>query len=434
MLVKIGDAKRFLLFLGPAIFLLFLAFSFLYDFSVRGWVERIRTSPPTSPSPKTGSTAIPTPDTHHELSSVSTPDGRYFKIDFGADKTGAINPNIIPHPVLDGVWVMVAQEAATLKTDFYEIACYASFHNDSVLRCDDAAFRLPYVPTKTKNKGDCKGKFSLLELNEGPHDARVFYGPESAYTTYGSNSAHTCFGQWIQDFPSLMQWGPDVVPTGGPFATGTEIQRPKPYGMIEKNWFVFWDDKGQIHAHYDLVPKRIFSQLGVDGSASQDLAPAAAKGDEKCLKRYLPALARKHESIHQATNSLSITMCNRTDPECLPSEANTFVFTIFHKKTFEDYHSVYEPYAMVFSQRAPFELYGIGQKPLWIKGRGMSKKEGQTEMFYVVSISWKSRTQKYHGYLDDDIFLGLGYEDQDTAGIDVKAGDVLANLGRCVDA
>jgi hypothetical protein len=425
MIVRFGDAKRFLLYLGPAILLVFLVFSFTYSgVEYHDLVDHLR---PTKPN---GPTGIPAPKTHHELFALSTPDGQAFKIDFAYNQTGNINPNIIPHPVVDDVWLVVAQEGRYDESlpQFYEIGCYASFKG-GVLRCNDKPFRLPYAPTINQNK-DCKGKYALLMINEGPHDARVFYGPQSMYTMYGSNSHHTCFGQWIQNFPGMIQWTPDLVPPEH-FLTGTEVQRPKPYGMIEKNWFIFWDDENQMYAHYDMTPKRIFSKLDLDGSAGPDLAPEAAKKDDQCMKGLMPKLAPKHESIHQATNSLAVTLCNRTDPACLPSETNTFVFTLFHKKTFIDYHSVYEPYAMVFHQKAPFAVHGISQKPLWIHGRGRNAEFDQTEMFYVTSISWKSKELKYHGYLDDDLFLGLGYEDKETRGMDVKAGDVLANLGLC---
>ena len=55
----------------------------------------------------------------------------------------------------------------------------------------------------------------------------------------------------------------------------------------------------------------------------------------------------------------------------------------------------------------------------------------QTEMFYVVSMSWKSRGSKYHGFLDGTLFISFGIEDETTAGIEVKAEDLLSDLGLC---
>jgi hypothetical protein len=85
---------------------------------------------------------------------------------------------------------------------------------------------------------------------------------------------------------------------------------------------------------------------------------------------------------------------------------------------------------MAFRQESPFELYGISKKPIWIRGR-RTGDEDWTEMLYVTSISWKARSQRYHGYLDDQMFLGFGIEDADTGGIDILAGDLLAELSLC---
>jgi len=100
-----------------------------------------------------------------------------------------------------------------------------------------------------------------------------------------------------------------------------------------------------------------------------------------------------------------------------------------HKK-FYDLHAEYEPYVVVFRQEAPFDIYGISRKPIWIHGRERMA-DGRTNMFYVVSINWKERGLRYHGYLDDVLFVAFGIEDKQTAGIDVVASDLLTGLGLC---
>jgi hypothetical protein len=290
----------------------------------------------------------------------------------------------------------------------------------------------------------CEGDLAFFAFSVGPHDARVFYGPTNPYAMYGSASVYACFGLWMLDFRILVDWGFEFYDKKQ-FRQATELQRPAPYGRVEKNWFIFWDKDEQIYAHYDVAPKRVFAKLEYDGSVGQDLAPLAAHNDEKCMARYMPKVAPQLESIHQATNSLSITLCKRSDPSCERNDSNTYLFTIFQHKSFYYFHSTYEPYVMVFQQRAPFEIYGISSKPIWIHGR---RKPGegnppdpqneeetrlwnQTEMFYITSMSWKTRGQKYHGYIDDVLFIGFGIEDMKTAGIDVVAGDLLMDLGLC---
>ncbi|KAB5581033.1 hypothetical protein GE09DRAFT_460133 [Coniochaeta sp. 2T2.1] len=431
MLVR--DMKRAALFLLPSVVSLYLLLAFF-----RGSLTPTLTKPANKDGarpPPLPFHSIPAPPTHNELLSLTTPSGSYFTISFGPGQEGAINPNIIPHPTEDDLYAIVAQEVARGTPTFHEIACYASYNStSSLLSCIEPARPLPIAPTKGQK---CPGKYKLLDFNVGPHDARVFWGVDGgAYVVYGSNSQYGCFGQFIQNFPVLMDWTEEMmVDAKGKkemFRVGTEMQRPGgPRGTIEKNWFVFWDRAGQIYAQYDIQP-RSFARIAEDGSVvgGEDLAPAAQGKDGVCLERYMPTLADEDESIHQATNSLAVTLCRRADPGCIAEEGNTVVFTIFHKKTFRDYHATYEPYVVAFRQTAPFEVYAVGRKPLWVKGRG-ARSDGETEMVFVTSIGWKGRGQRYHGYLDDAMFLGFGIEDIGTGGIDVLAGDVLRDLGLC---
>lgn len=378
--------------------------------------------------------------THVPLFSASTKGGKYFHIDFGSRR--AINPNIIPHPSLDDTWIIIAmQEQSTLKNSifFTELVCNARFTNDK-LSCIEPPLMMPIAATH----GDkCTGELSFFANNLGPHDARVFYGPKAPYTIYGSNSKFTCFGQWMQDFRMLTDWGYEPY-VHGKFRTATELQRPAPWHPVEKNWFIFWDSEGKMYTHYDISPKRVFAELQFDGSVGPDLGPNVAEQDALCMERFMPDVGPELESIHQASNSLSITLCKRSDPSCEPSPTNTFILTIFQHKSFYAYHSVYEPYVMLFSHNAPFQIHAISTKPIWINGRGgpgevipyaMSdddaKTWNQTEMFYITSISWKKHGEKYHGYLDDIMFIAFGIEDSTTGGIDVVAEDLMQSLSMC---
>lgn len=256
---------------------------------------------------------------------------------------------------------------------------------------------------------------------------------------YGALSQYTCLGLWIQDFRVLTDW-PFEFFDQELFRDPTEIQRPGgKYSIIEKNYFVFWDKNETIYAHYDISPKRAFARMSKDGSVGPDLALHAAANDDTCMARYMPKL-EPSEHIHQATNSISITLCKRADRTCKPDDSNTFILTIFQVKKGYDGHAVYEPYIMLFQQQAPFAIYGISTKPIWISGRGKPgewktpqehKTSDQTQMFYVTSVSWKQAGLGYHGYIDDVVFVLFGIEDNDAGGIDVIAGDLLADMGLC---
>ncbi|KAM0352534.1 hypothetical protein ACHAPU_002203 [Fusarium lateritium] len=365
--------------------------------------------------------------THHEVFSLSTKDRKFFEIDFG-DFT-AYNPNLIPHPTLDDTWIVTAQwlQEGGNSLWFAELVCNAAFQDD-VLRCLNTPTTLPVTATVGGDK--CEGDMAYFHFNMGPHDARVFYGPEKPYTTYGSNSLFTCLGQFAQDFRTLTSWSGDMSNLGE-FRVGTELQRPPPWSGMEKNFFLFWDSGDNMFAHYDITPKRTFSQMSPDGTAGPDLAPAAV-GDEQCLAKYLPKIGDL-ESIHQATNSLKITMCGREEPLCVPDDNNTFIMVIFQHKSYFHYHGVYEPYVMLFRQQAPFEIHAISRKPIWIHGRQQYPEKSTSDMIYVTSMSWKSREQKYHGFAGDEMFLGFGIEDARTGGINIQAEDLLQDMGLCFE-
>ncbi|KAK6365117.1 hypothetical protein LTS17_011595 [Exophiala oligosperma] len=379
-------------------------------------------------------------DKYVEVFSASTKNKQYFLVEFGNEK--AINPNIIPHPTRPEAWIIVAQQHRD-KDDksiwFSELVCEARFKRGR-LSCNKPPKILPIAVTA----GDkCVDDLSYFSFNVGPHDARVFYGPTSPFVVFGSNSGYTCFGQWIQDFRVLVDWQHETI-GGGPYRLATELQRPPPMSLVEKNWFLFWDKNGDAYVHYDAWPNRVYAKQEKDGSVGGDLAHLARNNDEKCMQRFMPKVEGHLESIHQATNSLSITLCKRSDVGCEPNDENTYIMAIIQHKSYYSFHSVYEPYVLLFKRTAPFELHALSSKPIWIHGRGKPGEKrpkgpefesldswNQTEMFYVTSMSWKAQGQKYHGYSDDVVFINFGIEDSKTASIDVVAGDLLKDIGVC---
>ncbi|RFU76378.1 hypothetical protein TARUN_5870 [Trichoderma arundinaceum] len=387
---------------------------------------------PPSHAPSRNTSALPNIQvSHQEIFSTSTTDKKYFSIDF-AGKHNGMNPNIIPHPTLEDTWIVVAQLARGADEQsvyFTELVCNAVFQND-VLRCLQPPAALPVLPTK----GDkCEGDLSFFSFNVGPHDARVLYGPDTPYIVYGSNSQFTCFGQFIQDFRELVDWRGQETGSED-FLVGTELQRPLPWSAVEKNWFPFWDTEGQMYVHYDVAPKRVFAQVKPDGSAGIDLSVLTEEEDSKCLAKYMPSMLGSLESIHQASNSLKITMCKRSDAICIANESNTFIFTIWQHKTFYNFHGVYEPYVMLFQEQVPFAVHAVSKRPLWIHGRQQHLDRGTSDMFYVTSIAWKSSNVTYHGYLDDELFIGFGIEDRASGAIDITAEELMSGLGLCIEA
>ncbi|KAI6450818.1 hypothetical protein MCOR22_001723 [Pyricularia oryzae] len=381
----------------------------------------------------------------------------------------AINPNVLPHPTKRDTYVMVAQEHPPPPDSFgrfTELTCDAAVNRRGELACVTFPVALAIEPTKTRGNAcddPARPALELLQINQGPHDARVFLGPRGGVplVSYGSNSGFTCFGQWIQDFRLVSCWGEQqqqqlddaddaqtgvapvdktITMAGELFARGTEMQRPlgDGYSPVEKNFFVFWDRDGAMHAHHAMHPRRVLGRLNADGSVGRDLGPDTAAADGACMGRHLPALERvsflsgpgdEDDSVHQSTNSLAVTMCRRGEAGCEPSAGNTFIATVVQHKRYRGFRSSYEAYVVLFRQEAPFALHAVSRRPLWITGRRRAPE--RTEMFYITSLNWMRPGQGYHGYLDDVILAGFGIEDARPAVLDVRAEDLFQDMGLC---
>ena len=263
---------------------------------------------------------------------------------------------------------------------------------------------------------------------------------------YGSQSSIACFGLWLQDARMMLEPFRLQQTRVMLFRDAVELHRPEPWHEIEKNFFLFWDSQGAAYVHHDIWPNRVYAQLEFFGGVGPDLAPLAAINDSRCMGSFMPNANKALESIHQATNSLSITLCKRKDSRCVPTDDNTFIMHIFHHKTYYDFHAVYEPYMMLLRRNAPFEIHAISQRPYWIHGRSDLTEAtnsvhyrhwpseippGHTESIYVTSMSWRNHKQRYHGYIDDVIFLAFGIEDARSGAIDVEAGTLLQDLAYC---
>lgn len=379
---------------------------------------------------------------HRKLYSLSTLDRKYFTIDWG-ENFRAYNPSIIPHPVRGDAYIVTAFQIQKSEgiIDNKELVCTATFV-DRALKCLQTPVPLPIEQIT----GQCEGGEWLYNLRKGPRDARTFYGPTTPYIVYGSLATRSCLGLYIQDLSALMDGFDAQTISDQVFPTGLELQRPPPYDSIQKNWFLFWDMQEQMYVHYDAYPQRTFAQLSPDGSVGPDLSVHARQHDEECMARYMPTLASENEKIHQATNSLSITLCKRSDAKCHPTDDNTFIISIVHKQTWYDWHAQYYGFVVLFKRNSPFNIHAISQKSLWIHGKEpLSNKtesmvwsgdelKGHAELFYLTSISWKTHGQSYQGYVDDPMFISFGIEDARSAGVDILAIDLLKDLAFCEDA
>ena len=370
-------------------------------------------------------------DGWHEIYSLTTQTEQYFSIDLKGEV--AYNPNIIPHPTQPDKWVVIAQREFSDIKIYEELVCVASFVND-VLVCIETPTVAPIAPSID---GVCEGELDFMNhcpACKGARDARVFYGPDTLYVVYGSQSRYACLGIWLQDARTLLEpFRHKQLQSDTLFQQATELLRPAPWRTQEKNYFIFWDTEGKMFVHHDIWPNRVFAQLGFDGSVGENLATHAEKQDQTCLAKLMPQIKPEEAAFHQATNSLSITLCKRSDPNCVVDDSNTFIMHVFHLKTKTGNYSGYAPWTLLFQRTAPFVVHAISQQPMWIHGRDNTIKEGadRSEFLYVTSMSWKTHGQRYHGYVDDPLFLSFGLDDWRAGGIDILAGDLLQDLGYC---
>jgi hypothetical protein len=382
---------------------------------------------------------------HRKIFSLSTSDRKWFTIDWGSDLRG-YNPSIIPHPTKADSYIVTALQVQLAEpVQNRELVCTATFA-DGALKCVDPATALP-IESIT---GHCKDDLAYFNFRPGPRDARMFYGPDAPYLMYGSLATHNCLGLFLQDLRMLVddyKHEIDEIGHDPAFSNGTELQRPPPVAAMQKNWFVFWDAQNESYVHQDIHPNRTYQKLSIDGSVGPELSIQAQPNDKTCLAKFMPDTSDTHLKIHQATNSLSITMCKRSDPGCTPNDDNTFIVTIFHYQTWWDYHAQYYPYVMLFKRNSPFQIHAISRKSLWIHGKPLYTADtdsvlktgdwvppGHTELVYVTSMNWKNRGNHYHGFIDDPLFIGFGIEDTRSGGIDILGGDLLQDLGLCADA
>lgn len=87
---------------------------------------------------------------YRELLSVSTPDKKYFKIDFSPRR--GINPNAISHPTLKDHWFIVGQlddHPHDASVWFAELICTATLRG-SVLSCVDSPLVLTIGKTPVR--------------------------------------------------------------------------------------------------------------------------------------------------------------------------------------------------------------------------------------------------------------------------------------------
>ena len=385
--------------------------------------------------------SIPERGNYRELFSLTTKSRMFYRVFF--EGFGTYDASLIPDPLRYDIWIVVAHAGPDAKQPNSRLIVCGAGMLDEALLCAD---RPVAIPIGVSAPGNCGNDLAHFNADLGPRNGRISFGPSGPYILYNLQSATNCMGIWLQDARMLLDLFRIEQPLARNFTTAVELRRPVAPKRVEKNFFLFWDKDNMPYVHSNLWPRRSFARLDVDGTLGNDLAPEAARRDQVCMAKHMPYVVSRHETVRQASNALAITLCKRADATCRPTDGNTYNMHIFHHRLHYDGHPVYEPYVLLFQRTAPFAVHAISQRSFWVRGRaGLSAEsgsrqyagraheipEGHTERLSIVSMSWKTHGQKYHGFFDDPLFVGFGVEDSRAGAIDFKAEDLLQDMAFC---
>lgn len=337
------------------------------------------------------------------------------------------------------------------------------------LRCVTKPTLIVLPPTTSKI---CEGNQQILADIPGFHDPRLYYsGRGEPLLMVLSQSQYACVGLRVIDaravYPSISKaFSSSPKRLSAPVMsydqltelTRTPISTRRSY---EKNWMVFSPSPQESYLQYEIdSKKRTFAKLIGNGLTTSNMTDPS---EEPCLSDpSVEDLASGHyfagSSWHQATPSLKLVLCERSDTACTKGSPDTVFFAAIHRKHINGYGLPvrYERYFIVWSATAPFNMLAVSQHPIlftnessrgwtgeeiWDDVRGGLKRAPTMEEWdyftYTTTIAWAwSRLEvdvqeKNTGYLDDEVILSLGINDQGGLYGKVLARDLLQCLKIC---
>jgi hypothetical protein len=302
-------------------------------------------------------------------------------------------------------------------------------------------------------------------------------------------SRYACFGLWLIDLRSLYEpLGPLLSSSPhhlslGPlksYPTLTELTRnpPSTRAQIEKNWMFFYPSTGESFIHYDISnPKspsrgRTFAKVIGAGLTTLNLTDPLELPCIPDITPDEPDKVKHNGTWHQATNSLRLILCERADKKCTPTDHNAVFFAIIHRKhpNFLKLPLRYERYFIVWAATPPYSMLGISQHPIlmanetasgWFLDENWDDDPVNAEVVaahqaslggesydphggkgywayftYTVSMSWawgrEVEVEEMNvGYLDDEVVLAIGIDDEGQGMARVRAGDLVQCLRAC---
>jgi len=202
-------------------------------------------------------------------------------------------------------------------------------------------------------------------------------------------------------------------PSLGPlksYPTLTELTRnpPSTRASIEKNWLLFFPPTGESYIHYDLPSAsngergRTFAKLLGNGLTTTNLTSPL---ETSCLKELMQEdevgmdEAKNRGTWHQATNSLRLILCNRSDVNCKAKPENTVFIALIHRK-FHNYLRLplrYERFFIVWASTPPFGMLALSHHPILLANetaQGWTEKENWDDDFYPTDLGLSAQVGK----------------------------------------
>ncbi|KAK9319893.1 hypothetical protein V1517DRAFT_265407 [Lipomyces orientalis] len=350
----------------------------------------------------------------HKLSSANylvsavADEGTITRMDFGWHPARAprYNPNILPfpkdykHPYIGFArqspkGVLYHHEIVWCEMDWGETPAIGR----KVLVCAQPAQRLT-LPEWVSKPGSCKS-LPYLALKAGHSDPRVLFSPRGEpLMVVGNNGKSNCMGQFVIDLRVVvpgLNWKMGLRHVPIRYKTLTELPRPE-YNEVEKNWFLMWDEADVGYVQHE-TERRSVSLLNAPQNKQVNIA---TPGIQKCLsvlKRPIKDRKSQANDIHQATNSLRVTLC---DFPCIPTIHNTVIIELMHMKYKNVYELFYRRYVIIMNATAPFNVIGR-------TGNLMYAGTDERTMLYSVSMTWDHEHYSGHEEWDEDVHGGHQY-------------------------
>jgi hypothetical protein len=169
-----------------------------------------------------------------------------------------------------------------------------------------------------------------------------------------------------------------------------------------------------------------------------------------------PTKPLSNEIWHQATPSLKLILCARLDANCHTEGHHTVFFAAIQRKHMNawDLPLRYERYFVIWSTTPPFNMLAVSRHPIlfanevtagwplveiwdeqpevksddWIVGSGFTYT---TTIAYAWGREESDIRNKGMGYLDDEVILSVGVDDQDQTYTTVVVSELLQCLRIC---